>query len=300
MDELITQDGQMQWAGLLLGESTPYVGVQLTGWDDLPDMASGTVTMPTQHGAWPGPLLAGVRVLTWDFRILPRRISDFPRLLARLLAVTGVRQEEQPLVVQLAGVRRVVFARVTRRALTADRVYTRGEPTGTVVWEASDPRRYEVRQHVARTGLPTPGEGLRWPLSWPLDWKREGPPTHVRRWSSPGAGRLVVVNAGDAPTHPVVEFRGPLLRPSLTDMDTGRVLEYATGLRHGDVLTVDTAAGTVLLNGVESRLFTATPRSTPERLFTLEPGTTRFVFNAESGRFDTAASASIVWRSAHW
>lgn len=68
----------MQWGGLLLGETTSYVGVQLTGWDDLPDLENGTVAMPTQHGAWPGPLLAGTRSLTWDFRILPARHQDFP------------------------------------------------------------------------------------------------------------------------------------------------------------------------------------------------------------------------------
>ena len=199
---------------------------------------------------------------------------------------------------QLAGVRRVVWARVTRRSLTADRVYTRGEPTGTIVWECSDPRRYDVPQRIARTGLPRPQAGLHWPLSWPLDWHGEGPPTHVRRWS--GNGHLVAVNAGNAPTHPVVEFRGPLLWPSLTDVETGRVLEYAVALGRGDVLTVDCAAGTVKLNGFESRLWTATPRSTPEQLLTLEPGTSRFLFRAERGAYDPAASASMAWRSAYW
>ena len=91
IDDLITQDGQMQWGRLLLGECTPYVGVQLTGWDDLPDLSSGTVAKPTQHGAWPGPLWSGVRVLTWDFRILPDHWADFPSVLARLLAATGIR-----------------------------------------------------------------------------------------------------------------------------------------------------------------------------------------------------------------
>ena len=290
----------MQWGRLLLGECTPYVGVSLAGWDDLPDVANGTVPMPTQHGAWPGDLLAGVRVLTFDFRILPERLADFPAVLARLLAATGIRQDEAPLVVQLAGVRRVVWARVTRRAVMADRVYTRGEPTGTLVWEASDPRRYEVRQHVVSTGLPTPEQGLGWPLAWPLDWREPGAAPHVRRWSGPGNGRLTVVNAGDAPAHPLVEFRGPLLRPTLTDVATGRTLEYAIGLGHGQVLTVDCAAGTATLNGEESRLYTASGHSIPERLFTIDPGTSVFAFSGERGFYDPGASVSIAWRSAYW
>ncbi|MFD9813981.1 phage distal tail protein [Streptomyces sp. NPDC059080] len=278
----------MQWGGLLLGETTPYVGVQLTGWDDLPDLESGTVTMPTQHGAWPGALLAGTRTLTWDFRILPHRADHFPLLLDRLRRATGIQQEEQSLVIQLAGFRRVMWARVTKRAISADRVYTRGEPTGSLVWEASDPRRYEVTQSVARTRLPDAEPGLGWPLAWPLEWERSG------------AGRLEVVNDGEAPTHPVVEVRGPVKRPALIDADTGRALEYATALGPGDVLTIDTAAGTVLFNGTDSHLYAATARSAPERTFALEPGRTRFLFTAEPGFHDRRASVSIVWRSAFW
>lgn len=303
MDDLITHDGQMQWAGLLLGETTPYVGVQLTGWDDLPDLESGTATMPTRHGAWPGQLLAGPRTLTWDFRLLPRWREDFPVLLDRLRRATGIRQDEQPLVIQLAGARRVLWGRVIKRAITADRVYTRGEPTGTLVWECSDPRRYEVPQRAAHTGLPDPESGLGWPLTWPPDWHDSDPgeaPPHVRRWDSPGHGRLAVENTGDAETFPVIEFRGCVKRPRLTDVATGRFLEYGVALGPYDVLTVDTAAGTVLLNGTDSLLDTAANGSVPEAAFTLEPGLTRLLFTAEPGTYDPQASASVFWRSAHW
>ncbi|KIZ14510.1 phage tail domain-containing protein [Streptomyces natalensis] len=290
MDDLITQDGQMQWGGLLLGERTSYVGVQLTGWDDLPDMENGTVAMPTQHGAWPGPLLAGTRALTWDFRILPSRRQDFPLLLDRLRRVTGVRQEEQPLVIQLAGARRLMWARVTKRALTADRTYTRGEPTGSLVWEASDPRRYEVTQRVAKTRLPRAEPGLAWPLTWPLDWDS----------TKAGDGWLEAENTGEAATHPVVVFHGPLKLPALIDEESGRALEYAVALGPDDTLTVDCAAGTAVLNWSASRLDTATARSAPERTFTLEPGLTRLRFSAEPGPYDPRASVSIFWRSAFW
>ncbi|MEV3856069.1 phage tail protein [Streptomyces sp. NPDC050095] len=288
MDELITQDGQMQWAGLLLGETTPYVGVQLAGWDDLPDLESGNVNKPAQHGAWPGPLLAGTRTLTWDFRLAPSAPGHFPVLLDRLRRVTGIRQEESPLVVQLAGARRLMWARIVKRALPADRTYTCGEPTGSLVWEATDARRYEVRERVARIGLAEAEAGLSWPLAWPLEWERSG------------AGRLEAANDGDAPASPRVEFRGPLRRPALIDIDTGRTLEYRTALDVGDVLTVDTAAGTVLLNGSDSRLDDVTARSVPELTFTLEPGTTRLLFTAEPGPVDPRASANLVWRSAYW
>ncbi|QTZ93655.1 phage tail family protein [Streptomyces auratus AGR0001] len=280
----------MQWGGLLLGETTSYVGVQLTGWDDLPDIENGTVAMPTQHGAWPGPLLAGARSLTWDFRILPARRQDFPLLLDQLRRVTGIRQEEQPLVIQLAGARRLMWARITKRALPADQKYTRGEPTGSLVWEASDPRRYEVTQQAAKTRLARAEPGLEWPLAWPLDWDS----------AKDGDGWLEAENTGEAASHPVVVFHGPLKLPALLDEEGGRALEYAVALGPDDTLTVDCAAGTALLNGSISRLDTATARSAPERTFTLEPGVTRFRFSAERGLYDPRASVSIFWRSAFW
>lgn len=151
---------------------------------------------------------------------------------------------------------------------------------------------------VGRTALymPAPGAtGLEWPLAF----------------GEPGStGGLSVTNVGDAPAHPVIEFRGPVSRPSVTNLATGDVLEYDLPLAAGDVLVVDTRAGTVTLNGAASRLYTASNRSVPEQTFTLAPGelvgdvlaptTTPFIFRAAPGSTDPAASVTIRWRSAYW
>ncbi|AUG87148.1 minor tail protein [Streptomyces phage Attoomi] len=434
--DLVTQDGQIQFGGVLFGETTEFVGDQLTGWDDLPDLDVGSVPMPTQHGAWPGALLAGVRELQWDFTVLPDDLATFPQLLARLRAATAPTPDERELVVQLAGARRLMRARVIRRALPADRQYTKGEPSGSIVWQCSDPRRYSVEESVAGTALPSREPGLGWsgapanrmsagqaagtgPLyqwwsenndpvitgdgtgpasvqaltegrelgwsvtnpngdyGWPvkggepvvftnalapvvggvtvLNWW--GPnhtfldqsvglaglgtlsvtapagavsvqpivsfPTAMAApvpigtasltigtgeglaypldWGTPGStGSVAPVNAGDAPAHPVVEFRGPVVRPKLTQTATGRALEYDITLTESDVLTVDTAAGTVLLNGTASRLYTATRASHPEQTFTLEPGETPMTFRCANQFYDPAASVTVRWRNAYW
>ncbi|WP_079051689.1 phage distal tail protein [Streptomyces sp. FR-008] len=126
-------------------------------------------------------------------------------------------------------------------------------------------------------------------LAWPLDFGEPG-----------STGRLSVVNVGTAETHPVVEFRGPVTAPSLTNVATGDVLEYDLPLAAGDVLVVDTLAGTVRLNGTASRLYTATNRSTPERTFTFAPGTTPLMFRAAPGSNDPAASVAVRYRAAYW
>ncbi|MEU7186436.1 phage tail protein [Streptomyces sp. NPDC045369] len=290
-DGLITQDGQIQYRGLLLGEDTPYVGEKLTGWDDLPDMDVANVAMPGQHGAWPGQILAGTRVLQWDFSILPDDPADFPAVLDRLRAATALGQEEQELVVRLAGTRRMMRGRVTRRSLPADRQYTKGEPSGSLVWECTDPRRYSVAEVSALVGLPQAEPGLDWAggLGWPLSWGTAG-----------STGTVNVTNGGDAPTHPVVEFRGPVVRPSVIQMERGLALEYDITLGERDTLTVDCAAGTVMLNGSASRLYTATRNSVPEQAFTVEPGSTSMTFRADMTAYDPRASVTVRWRNAFW
>ncbi|MGW0756125.1 phage distal tail protein [Streptomyces sp. NPDC002814] len=129
------------------------------------------------------------------------------------------------------------------------------------------------------------GESLDWPLSF----------------GTPGStGALTAANLGDAATHPLIEFRGPVVRPSLANIANGDVLEYDLALAAGDLLAVDTAAGTVTLNGTASRINTATSRSVPEQTFTLPPGTTNLHFRAAPGSSDPSASATVRYRSAYW
>ncbi|MEV6073955.1 hypothetical protein AB0L80_02390 [Streptomyces sp. NPDC052069] len=125
--------------------------------------------------------------------------------------------------------------------------------------------------------------------SWPLEFGAPG-----------STGALSVTNRGDAETHPIIEFRGPVTRPALTNLATGDVLEYDLPLAAGDVLTIDTRAGTVLLNGTASRIDAVTARSVPEQTFTLAPGTTNLTFRAAPGSADPAASATVRYRSAYW
>lgn len=139
---LVTRDGQVQFGALLMGEGTDVHGRQLTGWDDLPDLDDASQPMPATHGAWPGWLLAGPRVLVFDFLLHhPRGAAGLPETLHELRRATGLHQQEHGLVVQLAGARRLMWARVTRRSLPADQDYTWGQPTGAIEWTCSDPRR---------------------------------------------------------------------------------------------------------------------------------------------------------------
>jgi len=291
--------GHVQYGDLLFGPGTPYRWQRITGWEDLPALDSGTVARSDAHGAFPGQLLAQSRTIGLDGLIVRAPRTQIGAVVAALNAGTAPVVDELPFVAWLDDRGPLLaYARATRRAVPAGKGYTLGVITGGAVeFEATDPRRYELTERTATATLPTAEQGLDWHadgaggeagLVWPLEFGEAG-----------STGALAVDNRGEAATHPVITFRGPMVRPSLTNLGTGDVLEYDLPLAAGDVLTVDTRAGTVTLNGAASRIYTATSRSVPEQTFTLAPGTTNLIFRADPSS-DPAASVVVRYRSAYW
>jgi hypothetical protein len=299
--ELVTQPLHVQYGDLLLGPGTPYRWREIEGWEELPALDSGTVLRAGGHGAFPGQLLAQPRTVTLTGLVVRAPVDTLGQVISDLNAATAVVVDEIPLVVQLDGRGPLmVWARVTRRAVPVGKGYRLGTIVGGAVeFTASDPRRYSVDEQSAQTGLPRPEPGLDWTTApGGLDWTTA--PGGLD-WGAAGViGSMTANNTGDAPTHPVVEFRGPATMPSLLQQETGAVLEYDLTLAAADVLTIDTAAGTVLLNGSASRLYTATKASVPEGSFVLPPGSTSLVFRSGDPTPDPAALAVVRWRNAHW
>ncbi|WP_079405475.1 phage distal tail protein [Streptomyces sp. 3211] len=294
----LTSPGQVQYGDLLLGAGTYYRWKELAGWESLPPLDSGTVLRAGGHGAYPGTLYAQARTITaapMFIRAPSAQIGEAVRVLG---AGTGVVQDEQPLAVWLDERGPLLtYARIVRRSVPVGIGYRQGVISGVALqWEATDARRYGIQEQEATAGLPQAEDGL----SWNLD---PGPEhlAYPLAFGLPGStGTLVTFNGGDADTHPVVTFRGPVSRPSLTNITTGLILEYDITLAAEDRLTVDTANGTVMLNGQASRLYTVTPQSCPEEAFTLAPGSTPLVFRAEPGTGGPAASVSVRYRAAYW
>ncbi|MCM1977225.1 phage tail domain-containing protein [Streptomyces sp. G1] len=286
---LITQDGQMQWAGMLFGPGTPYTIEKsgLSGWEDLPEFDSSDAERPTGHGAWPGARYAKPRKVGGTLWMVPERGASLATVRALRQALT-LGDQERWLAVRLHDEVLAVRARVAQRIVPADRMYaTQGAAKASVQWLATDPRRYLVDEQSALVFAPEPESGLTWPLAWPLKWG-----------TASSTGDASADNDGSAPSHPVITFRGPCGTPSVTERVSRRRLRYAIDLAAGDELVVDTGAGTVTLNGNASRRHTATADSSPEELFTFEPGRAELSF-----RPDTAAPGALMsvrWRHAEW
>lgn len=295
----VVAPGHIQFGELLLGPGTAYGWQQLTGWEDSPALDSGTVPRSDAHGAYPGRLLAQPRTVEVGGVVIRTEPGQMSAAVRHLAATTAIGDDELPLVVRLDDAPPLLcWARCLRRAVPVGTGgYRLGVVTGAAFqFEATDPRRYELVEQRVEGRLPRAESGLDWrlvpgpeSLLYPLDFGTPG-----------STGALVALNNGDAPAHPVVEFRGPVDRPSLTNLATGDAVEYDIALAADDVLLVDTSAGTVTLNGSASRLYTVTNRSTPELTFTLPPGVTNLAFRAAPGSSDPRASAVLRYRSAYW
>ncbi|GLF97542.1 phage distal tail protein [Streptomyces yaizuensis] len=291
---LITQDGQIQWAGLLIGPGTPYQIDRegLTGWADLPALDTSDADRPTAHGAWPGARWARSRSVSAGIWLLPEpgaapgAAGELLDTLVRFLG-TGFGDGEQWLAVRLHGRTTAIRARVNQRTVPTDRRFATGSATKvSVQWTATDPRRYEPQEQLLTLGLPLRGSGTAYPFTYPVDYGTPG---------SGGSGSAL--NTGSAETCPLIEFTGPVQRPRLLNHTTGRTLEYDIVLAAGERLTVDTREGTVMVGRRASRLHTATAVSGPEQSFVLPPGENRLDFRALEG--DPTTSAELSWRSAH-
>jgi len=310
--DLVSRPGHVQYGDFLLGPGTPYRWRELSGWEDLPALDSGTVPRSDAHGAFPGGLLAQPRRIGMDPLIIRAPRESVGEVVGALSAATVPVEDELPLVAWLdERGPLLVYARAVRRAVPTGKGYRVGVIVGGAIeWEATDPRRYALAEQAASARLPAAEPGLDWgaddgAVEQGLDWGADDgavPPVEGGlTFGLPGStGALTAVNVGDAPAHPLVEFRGPVDRPALINLATGDVLEYDLPLAAGDVLTVDTRGGAVTLNGTASRLHKATSRSVPEQTFTLRKGTTNLTFRAAPGSSDPAASVTVRWRSAYW
>lgn len=289
--ELITRNGQVQWGDLLMGDGTTYRWRALTGWDDMPGLDSGNVPRASRHGSWSGRSWAQERVVGFQGALRPESREQYVAMKVALRSATAVPESEveSPLVVRTHDETLLAFGKPTLRILPNDLAYGAGVLVPfTIGWVCSDPRRYDVLQQNLTVGAPAPGTGLVFPLTFPLSFGTVG---------SSGTG--TATNTGSAPTHPVLVITGPVVRPLIVNSTTGAALEFDITLVAGEQLVIDTSAGTVLLGGTGSRLYTLTDIAVPVESFVLARGDNALSLRGLSFPAP-GASLGVTWRSASW
>lgn len=268
-------------AGFSLSESD-LDGVEwwvssLEGWDSA-DVRIETPPRPDSHGAFDTDAWYTERKVTVEGQIIAptvatRRAAEqaLSTLTARLQSVL-LRVDEAPYARQMT-VKRAGRLQLTQIGATCHY---------SLPLVAADPRRYDVNQQSATTGLPADGIGFSFPFSFPFSF------------GSAGAGGTVsVTNAGDLETWPVLTITGPVLNPVVRNNTTGDEMRFTIDLPAGEFLTVDTLNRTVLLDGTANRRNTVAMGS---RWPAIVPGVNEFLFRATSSTTD--ASLVIRYRSA--
>jgi hypothetical protein len=282
--ELVAHDGDIEWAGLLLGVGSSYAVKSITGWYGAPGARRISSDRPGRHGALPGELRAAERIVEAELRFRPG-LEDFAAARNALAAALawGENPLEEALVVQLDGEATQVQARVTQFDLPTPAEYERGYASAAIQWAASDPRRYSLALQQESTGLPAPsGSGLAFPLAPPLDF---GP--------GQAGGQFTLANAGNTPAWPVWEVNGPVTGPVITNANTGRELRFRESfvVLAGQTLRIDTDLGTVKLGDVSRRSELVTAD-----WFPIPPGAaTKVRFTAAAGTGTLTGFARHAW-----
>lgn len=101
---------------------------------------------------------------------------------------------------------------------------------------APDPNLYDQSSQRATISVPT-GGGATYPVIYPVTY------------AAKSGGSLIVTNAGDSDTFPLITFNGPLTAPLIINQTTGASFQVNVTLLAGDVLVIDMANKTMVLNG---------------------------------------------------
>jgi hypothetical protein len=272
----VIEETEYELGGLRFGGLVSPYAVQVFDMGS-PDVRTQDAPRPRRDGIYFGRDEKGARLLAWELTVLG---ADAAQTMANLAALTAVWSGDDvrsgpnatlPLRLRQPGAAtRVVFGRPRRFSPVMGRIRVGATPV-VMDFQAEDHLFYDdVERTLVLTQVPVESTGLTEPLSEPLSTQPFG--------SRPG----VVNNVGDAPTPLVVRFDGPSTDPSLS-LTGGDAIELRMSLATSDSVTVDTDAGTVLLNGAGnvsgkltrvSRFFRLPPGSQELRYAALDPTAT--------------------------
>lgn len=264
------------------GSSVALLGsTGLTGVNDLPAIASSDVPRAQDVGVWQGIDLIGGRSVHLEIQIIA---ADNPTMYSDVSLLEAAFQPQQTgeLPLLLFSSQRQIKCRVRNRSVPYDTGYTPRIGGMTVELFASDPRIYDANL-TTLTLVPSSGTvGASWNWAWNLSWGGA---------STSGTG--TATNNGNYPTRPVIAIAGPCTNPYIQNVTTGALLSFSIRLGSSDVLTIDTDAHSVVLNGSASRYSALVPGSI---WFQLAPGSTSLKFGAAA--FSGSCQATVTFNSA--
>lgn len=253
----------------------------LEGWDS-PDVRAEFADREADHGAWASPVYLGARPITLAGTVTAPDRATLEDALEQLRAAASL--SDTLLVVYELTTPKQSLVRRSGKPLLAyvtDRI-----ATYSVMMTAADPRRYSTTLSTGTTMLPSTSGGLTFPVTFPITFS-----------ASTVSGVVSAANSGTVDSRPVLTITGPVVAPTVSALypdGSVRQLIYSLDLVSGDVLTIDTDARTVLLNGtVSRRRFMNVSGGWP----TIPAGSS-ISYQFQSGTYNATATLGVSWRSA--
>lgn len=277
------------WRGLTLGgPDSPFRLDTLQGWEDRPPARYTNTPRTRAHGSHRSQVLADERIVTvtgWAFT--PEQRDG---LLHDLQAASGFGDgdDTEPLAITAAGRTLTAGAQLLRAVPSLNRGRWGSGWFGWLLqWRCPDPLRYGPPRTIGPVGLPTDGDGLTYPLAYPL------------AYGAPGStGQLQLVNAGTAPAPILLSVRGDLPQGvELSSAATGERLTYGLPIPGLQVVELDTAEGTVMVEGTSSRRAALT---SADWLHVPARGQLTVQLTSLGGAFSATAQVTATTRDTYW
>jgi hypothetical protein len=283
-----------QWRDLAFGAGTGYRIRTVDGWDELPPSRYEKKLRSQGHGAHPSKVWSDERVVSvegwcWTAAERDAQLLAFQR---RMTFDGG----EEPLQLTVAGRTLTAYAQLLlARPMVIRGEWGLGRFGWLVQWRCTDPRRYGNTRTVS-TGLPTSGGGLVFPLF------SGAPGVGLDFGALGGTGQVTVSNYGTAPASLLLGVRGGLdLGFEVSAAE--QALTYPVQVPSGQVIALDTAAGTVLVEGTASRRGNLTradwiqvPPADPDG----NPSQLTLQFTSLGGVYDPAALLEATVVDTYW
>lgn len=279
-------DLEIVWKGITLGGTSPYVIQDLTGWDELPGLNDMSVPQVRGHGDHLGDQFSQARTITLSGTILADDSGARDTLSLALQGAATVRSDLDSLAITTFNQQLFTDARIVRSTVSAGATYGVGAVPFALQWKCPDPLRYGPLQSAGPVGLPVSGGGLAYPLAYPLDYGTAATP-----------GLLSLTNVGTADSSVLFTVTGALPSGFEISSASGKRLTYPDPLFSGDVLTLDTATGAVLLGGTADRRASLT---VADWMQVPAGGSITVRFSSLGGAFDAAATLTASMRPAYW
>lgn len=260
-----------------------YVGMirDVTGFDS-PDVRESADDLVQQDGGIHGDFFYGRRPITLSGTILnPLSASERNQRIDRLSAASNALRGDALLTwTPTGGDMRMMVVRRNQPL----RVTGAWQKDFQLALVAADPRIYSYAVHSTGVSAGAPSSaGRGYNKSFPIVYGPAAP-----------SGQLVVSNAGDAETFPLLRITGPGTNPTLINLTTGQQLAIVYTLAASEYLVVDMLNRTVLLNGSANR-YGAVDFVNSE-WFPIIPGDNDLRIGFSS--FSTGAALQVDWRDA--